>query len=56
MVQRFEKASPVGRVGEHGEFADLAAYLVWLRGAGMFSCLSGLSENEWQEMRSRKNF
>ncbi len=73
MVQRFEKASPVGRVGEHGELADLAAYLVshragyingdcvtidggrWLRGAGMFSCLSDLSENEWQEMRSRKN-
>ena len=73
MTQRFEKASPVGRVGEHGELADLAAYLVsdragyingdcvtidggrWLRGAGMFSCLSDLSENEWHEMRARKS-
>lgn len=73
MSQRFENASPVGRVGEHGELADLAAYLVsdragyingdcvtidggrWLRGAGMFSCLSDLSENEWQGMRARKS-
>jgi NAD(P)-dependent dehydrogenase (short-subunit alcohol dehydrogenase family) len=73
MTQRFENASPVGRVGEHGELADLAAYLVsdragyingdcvtidggrWLRGAGMFSCLSDLSENEWQEMRAGKS-
>ena len=72
MVERFESASPVRRVGEHGELADLAAYLVsdragyingecvtidggrWLRGAGMFSCLSDLSENEWQAMRERK--
>jgi NAD(P)-dependent dehydrogenase (short-subunit alcohol dehydrogenase family) len=73
MVERFESASPVGRVGEHGELADLAAYLLsdragyingdcitidggrWLRGAGMFSCLSDLSENEWQAMRARKS-
>jgi len=73
MTQRFENASPVGRVGEHGELADLAAYLVsdragyingdcvtidggrWLRGAGMFSCLSDLTENEWQEMRATKS-
>jgi len=73
MTQRFENASPVGRVGEHGELADLAAYLVsdragyingdcvtidggsWLRGAGMFSCLSDLSENERQEMRPTKS-
>jgi NAD(P)-dependent dehydrogenase (short-subunit alcohol dehydrogenase family) len=72
MVERFESASPVGRIGEHGELADLAAYLVsdragyingecvtidggrWLRGAGMFSCLSDLTENEWQAMREKK--
>jgi len=72
MVERFETASPLGRVGEHGELADLVAYLVsdragyingecvtidggrWLRGAGMFSCLSELGENEWQAMRERK--
>jgi NAD(P)-dependent dehydrogenase (short-subunit alcohol dehydrogenase family) len=28
MAKRFESASPIGRVGEHGELADLAAYLV----------------------------
>jgi len=28
MVERFESASPIGRVGEHSELADLAAYLV----------------------------
>jgi NAD(P)-dependent dehydrogenase (short-subunit alcohol dehydrogenase family) len=28
MAERFESASPVGRVGEHRELADLAAYLV----------------------------
>jgi len=27
MTERFESASPVGRVGEHRELADLAAYL-----------------------------
>ena len=72
MAERFEGASPVGRVGEHGELADLAAYLVsdragyingdcvaidggrWLRGAGMFSCLSNLSESEWQAMRTKR--
>lgn len=71
MAQRFESASPVGRVGEHEELANLAAYLVsdragyingdcvtidggrWLRGAGMFSFLSDLSENEWRAMRAR---
>jgi NAD(P)-dependent dehydrogenase (short-subunit alcohol dehydrogenase family) len=73
MVERFESASPVGRVGDHGELADLAAYLVsdragyingdcvtidggrWLRGAGMFACLSDLSESEWQAMRTGKS-
>ncbi|HEV2624752.1 MAG TPA: SDR family oxidoreductase [Xanthobacteraceae bacterium] len=73
MAERFESASPIGRVGEHGELADLAAYLVsdragyingdcvtidggrWLRGAGMFSCLSDLSESEWQAMRARSS-
>ena len=28
MTERFASANPVGRVGEHGELADLAAYLV----------------------------
>ena len=73
MVERFESASPIGRVGEHSELADLAAYLVsdragyingdcvtidggrWLRGAGMFSSLSDLSESEWQAMRTKKS-
>ena len=27
-VKRWESASPVGRTGEHGELANLAAYLV----------------------------
>lgn len=73
MAKRWEDASPIGRTGEHGELADLAAYLVsdqaayingecvtidggrWLKGAGMFSGLSGLSEAEWQAMRPPKN-
>jgi NAD(P)-dependent dehydrogenase (short-subunit alcohol dehydrogenase family) len=73
MTERFESANPVGRVGEHGELADLAAYLVsdragyingdcvtidggrWLRDAGMFSCFSDLSEDEWQAMRATKS-
>lgn len=33
MAERFERASPIGRVGEHGELADLAAYLVSDRAA-----------------------
>ncbi|MFZ1152402.1 MAG: SDR family oxidoreductase [Xanthobacteraceae bacterium] len=33
MAERFESASPIGRVGEHGELADLAAYLVSDRAA-----------------------
>jgi NAD(P)-dependent dehydrogenase (short-subunit alcohol dehydrogenase family) len=33
MAKRFESASPIGRVGEHGELADLAAYLVSDRAA-----------------------
>ena len=28
IAERFENTSPVGRVGDHGELADLAAYLV----------------------------
>jgi len=73
MAERFETASPIGRVGEHGELADLAAYLVsdragyingdcvtidggrWLRGAGLFSCLSDLSESDWQAMKVSKS-
>jgi NAD(P)-dependent dehydrogenase (short-subunit alcohol dehydrogenase family) len=65
------KRIPLGRVGEHGELADLAAYLLagqsayingevvtidggeWLKGAGQFSILESLSEEEWAAMRAR---
>ena len=71
VAQQWENANPLGRVGEHHELANLAAYLVsdqagyingecvtidggrWLQGAGTFSRLSGLSEAEWQAMRTR---
>jgi enoyl-[acyl-carrier-protein] reductase (NADH) len=71
MAQHFENATPLGRVGEHHELANLAAYLVSdeagyingecvtidggrrLQGASWFSNLSGLSEAEWETMRTR---
>jgi NAD(P)-dependent dehydrogenase (short-subunit alcohol dehydrogenase family) len=70
-AQQWENANPLGRVGEHHELANLAAYLVsdqagyingecvtidggrWLQGASAFSYLSGLSEAEWEAMRTR---
>jgi hypothetical protein len=70
-AQQWENANPLGRVGEHHELANLAAYLVsdqagyingecvtidggrWLQGASSFSYLSGLSEAEWEMMRTR---
>jgi NAD(P)-dependent dehydrogenase (short-subunit alcohol dehydrogenase family) len=65
------KRIPLGRVGEHQELADLAAYLLaeqsayingevvtidggeWLKGAGQFSLLDSLSDEDWAAMRKR---
>jgi NAD(P)-dependent dehydrogenase (short-subunit alcohol dehydrogenase family) len=62
---------PLGRVGEHCELADLAAFLLaegsayingevvvidggeWLKGAGQFSLMEQLSEDDWQAMKAR---
>jgi NAD(P)-dependent dehydrogenase (short-subunit alcohol dehydrogenase family) len=62
---------PLGRVGEHRELADLAAFLLaegsayingevvvidggeWLKGAGQFSLMEGLSEADWAAMKGR---
>jgi NAD(P)-dependent dehydrogenase (short-subunit alcohol dehydrogenase family) len=62
---------PLGRVGEHRELADLAAFLLaegsayingevvvidggeWLKGAGQFSLMEGLSEADWTAMKGR---
>lgn len=63
---------PLGRVGEHIELANLAAYLLadqsgyitgevvtidggeWLKGAGQFSLMEALSDQDWEAMRARK--
>lgn len=62
---------PLGRVGEHRELADLAAFLLadgsayingevvtidggeWLKGAGQFSIMENLTEDDWAAMRKR---
>jgi NAD(P)-dependent dehydrogenase (short-subunit alcohol dehydrogenase family) len=62
---------PLGRVGEHRELADLAAFLLadgsayingevvvidggeWLKGAGQFSLMEALSEDDWVAMKKR---
>jgi NAD(P)-dependent dehydrogenase (short-subunit alcohol dehydrogenase family) len=62
---------PLGRVGEHRELADLAAFLLadgsaymngevvtidggeWLKGAGQFSLMEALSEEDWAAMKGR---
>ncbi|HEY9550431.1 MAG TPA: SDR family oxidoreductase [Kiloniellaceae bacterium] len=62
---------PLGRVGEHRELADLAAFLLaggsayingevvtidggeWLKGAGQFSLMEALSEDDWAAMKQR---
>ncbi|MGF1592678.1 MAG: SDR family oxidoreductase [Kiloniellaceae bacterium] len=62
---------PLGRVGEHRELADLAAYLLadgsayvngevvvidggeWLKGAGQFSLMEALGEDDWAAMKGR---
>ncbi len=64
---------PLGRVGEHIELANLAAYLLaeqsgyitgevvtidggeWLKGAGQFSLMEALSDEDWNAMRARKD-
>jgi NAD(P)-dependent dehydrogenase (short-subunit alcohol dehydrogenase family) len=69
--EAWRRRIPLGRFGEHGELADLAAYLVsdrsafvngevvtidggeWLKGAGQFSLLEDLSDEDWAEMRRR---
>jgi NAD(P)-dependent dehydrogenase (short-subunit alcohol dehydrogenase family) len=69
----FESRNALGRVGEHRELADLAAFLLaresgyitgdcitidggeWLKGAGQFSWLDRLSDQEWDELRPRKS-
>ncbi len=63
---------PLGRVGEHREWAVLAVFLIsegagyingevvtidggeWLKGAGQFSIMEALSDEEWEQMRGRK--
>jgi NAD(P)-dependent dehydrogenase (short-subunit alcohol dehydrogenase family) len=62
---------PLGRVGEHRELADLAAFLLadgsayingevvvidggeWLKGAGQFSLMEALSDEDWAAMKGR---
>ena len=62
---------PLGRVGEHREPANLAAFLLaegsayingevvvidggeWLKGAGQFSLMEALSEDDWAAMKKR---
>jgi len=62
---------PLGRVGEHRELADLAAFLLadgsayingevvvidggeWLKGAGQFSLMEALSDDDWTAMKGR---
>ena len=62
---------PLGRVGEHRELADLAAFLLadgsayingevvvidggeWLKGAGQFSLMEALTEDDWAAMKKR---
>ncbi len=68
-----ESRNALGRVGEHRELADLAAFLLaresgyitgdcitidggeWLKGAGQFSWLDRLSDQEWDDLRPRKS-
>ena len=62
---------PLGRVGEHIELANLAAFLLagqsgyitgevvtidggeWLKGAGQFSLMEALSDDDWAAMKGR---
>jgi len=71
MDRAWMKKIPLGRVGEHRELADLAAFLLadgsayingevvvidggeWLKGAGQFSLMESLSDDEWAAMKGR---
>lgn len=73
LAAAFETRNALGRVGEHRELADLAAFLLaresgyitgdcitidggeWLKGAGQFSWLDRLSDQEWDDLRPRKS-
>ncbi|MDX1711594.1 MAG: SDR family oxidoreductase [Rhodovibrionaceae bacterium] len=72
LSQAWRARIPLGRFGEHGELADLAAFLLsdgsayingetvtidggeWLKGAGQFSLMENLTEDEWERMKPRK--
>lgn len=71
MNRAWMKKIPLGRVGEHRELADLAAFLLadgsayvngevvtidggeWLKGAGQFSIMEALGEDDWAAMKKR---
>ncbi len=71
LAATLERRNPLGRPGEHGELANLAAFLMsdgagyingdcvtidggdWLKGAGQFSFLSELGDDDWREMRKK---
>jgi NAD(P)-dependent dehydrogenase (short-subunit alcohol dehydrogenase family) len=71
MDRAWMKKIPLGRVGEHRELADLAAFLLadgsayingevvtidggeWLKGAGQFSIMEALGEDDWAAMKKR---
>lgn len=71
MDRAWKAKIPLGRVGEHRELADLAAFLLadgsgyingevvtidggeWLKGAGQFSLMESLSEEDWAAMKKR---
>ena len=73
LAQVFEQRNALGRVGDHLELANLAAFLLaresgyitgdcitidggeWLKGAGQFSWLDRLTDDEWDAMRPRKS-
>lgn len=71
LAETLERRNPLGRPGEHGELANLAAFLMsdgagyingdcvtidggdWLKGAGQFSFLSELGDDDWHQMRKK---
>jgi NAD(P)-dependent dehydrogenase (short-subunit alcohol dehydrogenase family) len=71
LEQAWKARIPLGRFGDHGELADLAAFLAsdrsgyitgevvtidggeWIKGAGQFSLMEGLTEEDWAAMRKR---
>jgi NAD(P)-dependent dehydrogenase (short-subunit alcohol dehydrogenase family) len=73
LAEVFERRNALGRVGDHLELANLAAFLLaresgyitgdcvtidggeWLKGAGQFSWLDRLTDEEWDALRPRKS-